>query len=339
MSIKCLVWDLDNTLWDGILSENDNVKLKDNVINVIKTLDKRGILQSISSKNQYDVAMKKLKELSIDEYFLVPKINWNRKSESLKEIAKDLNIGIDSLAFIDDQAFERDEVNSVYPEILTVGSRDLDKLLDKEEFIPRFNTVDSSRRREMYITDMKRKDIEENFQGTSNEFLSTLNLKMKISRATEEDLQRVEELTIRTHQLNTTGYTYSYSELKEMLEDPKYIILVAELEDVYGSYGKIGISLLERDEEKIRIKLFLMSCRVMSRGVGTVFMSYIIDIANKEKKKLIAEFIETDRNRIMYMTYRFMGFKEIQRKGTEVLLERETFDNIPIPDYVDLNIK
>ena len=101
--IKCVVWDLDNTLWDGTLVESDNVVLKDNAENIIKTLDERGILQSISSKNDFEVAKKKLEELGLWKYFIYPQISWNSKSEALRIIQESINIGQDTIAFVDDQ--------------------------------------------------------------------------------------------------------------------------------------------------------------------------------------------------------------------------------------------
>jgi len=102
--IKCLVWDLDNTIWDGVILEDGDVVLKDGIIDIIKTLDERGVLQSIASRNNFKDAYDKLLEFGISEYFLYPQINWNSKSESIKSIAKDLNIGIDSFAFVDDRS-------------------------------------------------------------------------------------------------------------------------------------------------------------------------------------------------------------------------------------------
>ena len=108
--IKCIVWDLDNTIWDGTLTESKNVKLKHYIKDIIGELDARGILNSIASKNNYGDAVEKLKEFGIYEYFLYPEINWNPKSSSIANIQKNLNIGIDTFMFIDDQQFELDEV-------------------------------------------------------------------------------------------------------------------------------------------------------------------------------------------------------------------------------------
>ena len=109
-TIKCVVWDLDNTVWDGILLEDREVVLRPHVVDILKTLDERGILHSVASRNDHDLAMAKLEEFGIAEYFLYPQINWNPKSGSVAQIAKDINTGLDAIAFVDDQPFEREEV-------------------------------------------------------------------------------------------------------------------------------------------------------------------------------------------------------------------------------------
>ena len=336
--IKCLVWDLDNTLWDGILVEDENVKLREEVLDVIKQLDERGILNSIASKNDYDLAIEKLKSFGIDEYFLYPQISWNSKSGSVKNIAKLINIGIDTLAFVDDQPYELDEVKFSCPEVMCISENKIDKLLDMPEFHPMFITGESKKRREMYQNDIKRKTIEEKYDGPKEEFLESLNMICTIKEAEVEDLRRAEELTVRTNQLNTTGYTYSYEELKDLMESPDYKLYVCSLDDKFGMYGNIGIALVKCEDDKWVIRLFLMSCRVMSRGVGTVFMNYVINQSRKYKVKLFAEFIHNDRNRMMYVSYKFGGFKEISQDGEVKLLEHDLKQNITYPSYMKLNI-
>src|SRR3989338_8814279 len=93
--IKCVVWDLDNTIWEGVLLEDENVRIKNNLTEIIKTLDSRGILQSIASKNNHDIALQKLKEFGLNEYFIYPQINWNSKVQSIKNIADAINVGLD----------------------------------------------------------------------------------------------------------------------------------------------------------------------------------------------------------------------------------------------------
>ena len=130
--------------------------LRPHVVHLLKTLDERGILHSIASRNDHDAAMAKLVELGIADYFLYPQINWNSKASSVGQIAQDLNIGLDAIAFVDDQPFEREEVAFTHGKVLCLDSALLDDLLDRPELNPRFVTEDSRLRRSMYQADIER---------------------------------------------------------------------------------------------------------------------------------------------------------------------------------------
>lgn len=319
--IKCVVWDLDETLWRGVLLEDPAVTLLPEIEAVIRTLDERGILQSVASKNDHDFAMARLEELGIAEYFLYPHVNWGPKSASVESIAKRLNIGIDSIAFIDDQPFERDEVAHRLPAVLTIDSARIGDLLAMEEFVPRTITDETRARRRMYMADAARHRAEESFEGASDDFLRSLDMVFTISRADARDLDRIEELVTRTNQLNTTGETYSLAELAFFRASPDHELWVASLSDRYGDYGKIGVALLGKDEGALTINAFLMSCRVMARGVGSVFLGWIVNRAHEEGLVLRARWRPTDRNRMMLVTYRFLGFIPAGRDGDVELLE------------------
>lgn len=337
-SIKCVVWDLDNTVWDGILLEDPEVHLRPHVVEILKTLDERGILHSIASRNDHGTAIAKLQEFGIEEYFLYPQINWNSKAASIAQIAKDINIGLDAIAFVDDQPFEREEVAFSHEKVLCIDSAELDGLLDRPELNPRFITEDSKQRRAMYMADIRRNREEEEFVGPKEEFLATLGMIFTIAPCREEDLKRAEELTVRTNQLNTTGYTYSYEELDELRKSPRHKLLVSSLEDRHGTYGKIGLTLIEMDEEVWNVKLLLMSCRVMSKGVGMIMIHHVLRMAKEAGVKLRAEFVSNDRNRQMLITYKFAGFKEVARDGNTLIFENDYSAIQPPPPYVDLRL-
>ena len=164
----------------------------------------------------------------------------------------------------------------------------------------------------MYQSDAVRDEVEQEFVGTNEEFLATLDMTFTISRARREDLQRAEELTVRTNQLNSTGRTYSYEELDELRESPDHLLLVASLTDRFGSYGKIGLALVEKGRPAWHLRMMLMSCRVMSRGVGMVLLNHVMWLAKADGATLRADFVETGRNRMMHVTYAFAG---LQRGG------------------------
>lgn len=337
MGVKCLVWDLDNTLWRGILLEGDDVTPYPEAVATLKALDERGILHSIASRNDPDAALAKLKELGLADYFLYPQIGWNAKSVSLKNIAAELNIGIDTLAFVDDQPFEREEVAFALPEVLCVDATEIADLPSRPEFTPEFVTEDSRRRRQMYQADRERKVAEAAFDGAQEAFLETLGMRFHITEATRDDLQRAEELTRRTNQLNTTGYTYSYDELDAFRVSDDHLLLTATLTDRFGPYGTIGLALVEKTGEAWIIKLLLMSCRVMSRGVGTILINHIKRRASAAGVRLLAEFVHTGRNRPMFVTYKFNRFSEIERRDDVVLFEADLGDIPPDPCYVTVS--
>ncbi|MEV6174973.1 HAD-IIIC family phosphatase [Streptomyces sp. NPDC051954] len=338
-TVKCVVWDLDNTVWDGVLLEDGDVRLRPEVVEVLRTLDERGILHSVASRNDHDAAMAKLEEFGIAEYFLYPQINWGNKSQSVKAIAEAINIGVDTLAFVDDQPFERDEVSFAHTDVLCVDAVDAASLPELPQMQPRFVTDDSRERRHLYRADARRKQAEDSHDGTNDEFLAALRMRFVIAPARERDLQRAEELTVRTNQLNATGYTYSYEELDAFRRSPDHELLVAGLEDRYGSYGRIGLALVERGAGVWTVKLLLMSCRVMSRGVGSVLLSHLMREAHAAGVRLRAEFVPTDRNRTMYVTYRFAGFREAGTEGGVTLLEHDGARLPEFPPYMDVTIE
>ncbi|MDB4473546.1 HAD-IIIC family phosphatase [Opitutaceae bacterium] len=331
--LKCLIWDLDHTLWHGVLAEGDELQLRPGARELIETLDARGVLQSIASRNDHELAWAKLTELGLADYFLVPQINWGPKSESVAEIAETLNLGLDSFAFVDDQPFEREEVQTALPQVRIYDAADIATLVDRPEFTPRFVTPDSRHRRALYQRDFQRQVAEEKFNGPSEEFLRSLDLSLRIAPAEPGDLERAEELTLRTHQLNTTGRTFSHHELDQLRQSDDHILLVASLSDRFGDYGKIGLVLLSTDDSTWRIDLLLMSCRVMSRGVGGALITWLRQQAKATGVELQAQFVETDRNRMMYITYKFAGFEEKSEVDGVTLFENDLLDIPELPDY------
>ena len=336
--IKCVVWDLDNTVWNGVLLEDERVSLRPGVVEHIKRLDQLGVLHSIASKNDHQAALAKLTELGIAEYFLFPQANWNAKSSSIELISKALNLGLDAFAFVDDQPFELAEVAHTLPQVTCVDAAEIDEVLQREDFLPRFVTDESGQRREMYRGQIARDELEKDFVGTNHEFLASLDMDFTIETAKRADLQRAEELTVRTNQLNSTGRTYSYDELDKLRESPDHLVLVASLTDKFGSYGKIGLALVEKGSDVWQLNMMLMSCRVMSRGVGMVLLNHIMTLAKQAGAELQADFVETGRNRMMQVTYAFAGFREVSRDGVHVVLQADLAALQPAPDHVRVAI-
>ncbi|MHC4660006.1 MAG: hypothetical protein ACYS83_12665, partial [Planctomycetota bacterium] len=215
----------------------------------------------------------------------------------------------------------------------------INTLLVHPRLNPRFITEDSGRRRLIYLEQVERNQAEEEFVGPRSEFLASLHMRFAIGKATENDLRRAEELTQRTNQLNTTGKTYDYDELQEFIHSPCHKLYVCELQDKYGYHGKIGLALLEVASDCHHLRLFLMSCRVMSLGVGTVFLSYIMHKAKKDGRILRADFRHTGRNRAMYITFKMSNFQEVKLNSVgDIVLENDISVIPPDPPYLELSV-
>ncbi|OQO89714.1 hypothetical protein B1813_22725 [Saccharomonospora piscinae] len=308
--VKCLVWDLDNTLWRGTLLEDHEVRLSDAIREVVTTLDSRGILQSVSSKNDQDLALARLEQLGIAEYFVLPKIGWGRKSDAVREIAEQLRFKQNTMAFVDDQPAERAEVLYHLPDVRCYRADDVLGLPGRPEFSPATVTTDSRRRRQMYQAGFRREAEQQAFTGPDEDFLRSLELTMEIGRAGTEELSRVEELTLRTSQMNATGVHYSDQTLRGYLGDAHHEVLVTTLRDRFGPHGAVGVLLLRTHPTVWHLKLLATSCRVVSFGAGTVILNWLTDQAARAGVHLVADFRRTDRNRMMEIAYRFAGYEE-----------------------------
>ena len=164
MAKKCVVWDLDNTLWDGICLEGD-VHVRPVVRDVVNELDQRGIIHSIASRNEEKVALKVLNDNRLFHFFVVPQINWLPKTTNIIAISKALNISLDAVAFVDDDPFELDQIRFMLPDVLTIDSANTSQILDMPEFNPGIVTKESKSRREFYQAEEKRKQAEQHFSS------------------------------------------------------------------------------------------------------------------------------------------------------------------------------
>lgn len=332
--VKCLIWDLDDTLWQGTLLEGDDVKLCDDVLRVLDELDQRGIVHSIASRNEPGPATDRLCSLGVAEYFLAPQYGWGAKSSAVRQVAGELGLGLDAIAFVDDQAFELDEVAAALPQVRCYRATDIPSLPRREEFRPRVVSADGRRRRLLYRSEFERRRAEAEWDGVAVEFLQSLDLELRIWPTSSSDLERAEELTRRTNQLNSTGVTYDREQLRSMISSPAHTVLSASLQDRYGPYGVIGLAVVERGSDAWSLRLLLMSCRVASRGVGGALLARIVRQAGAAGVPLRADFVHTGLNRQMYLLYRFAGFREISQAGPACVLERHSGQPVPMPAWV-----
>ncbi len=295
--VKCVVFDLDNTLWEGVLLENETLRANDNLVHLIRELDRRGILLSLASKNDHEHAWQKVEELGLSEYFLHPQINWRPKSENIMRISDALDIGLNTFAFIDDNPFELEEVSRCLPEVACFHVGDIDGLLDR----PRFegsDSVESKNRRQYYREAIARETNQEGYNNDYNGFLASCETKLEIEPYRETDFDRVVELAQRTNQLNFSGTKYKRPEIASLLADQDLEKYVLRCSDKYGSYGTVGLGLVRRQGQEIRVEEFMLSCRVQGRLIEQAFFHYLSERSNTDQlRRLSVNFLRTPRNK------------------------------------------
>ncbi len=273
--IKCVVWDLDNTLWDGILIEDGphKLRLKPGILDVIQQLDRRGILHSIASKNNREEAWQILRNFQVDEYFLCPQISWQPKGEAVQAIAKALNIGTDSLLLVDDSDFELQQVKAMCPEVGVLRAERFPQLLEMEECqVPVTN--ESAARRKMVQVENARQSAASGFGQDYMAFLRQCEIQLNVRPLTNANLERAHELTQRTNQMNFSGNRYSRELLHQILSSSHLDTYVLDCQDRFGSYGVIGFSIVDRREVCMTDLMF--SCRVQSKRVEHAFLAFLI---------------------------------------------------------------
>lgn len=325
--VKCVVWDLDNTVWNGTLIETDNpdeLQLNDGIIDTIKALDERGIIQSIASKNDYDLAWSTVEKLGISDYFIYPQIHWNAKSGSLEQIAKSLNIGIDTFALIDDSAFERNQVQSALPQVRVYDVTDVSKLLSRAEFDVLI-TDESKNRRAMYKAEEKRNQLMQSADnGDTIDFLRKCHLSIELFEPqTEDEKLRCYELLVRTNQLNLSGKKYTPEEYEDVLARENHTNFAFSCKDDFGSYGIVGFGQYRVENQQLIFTEFAMSCRVAGKYVESALFSSLLEKENCEQGLFSVS--KTKKNILLRNTLQSIGF-EIENQDSNMIQFRFSLD-------------
>jgi len=282
--IKLVIWDADNTLWDGTVfyKDKDNVKIKPGTKETLKELDKRNLKNTICSRNYYEDVESMLKKFEIDRYFENPQVGWGLKSDAIKKLAGLYNINFDEILFVDDDAFQRAEVSSQIPEINVIELGDPIDILNIEGVRPENTTSVDDRRVQILKEQRNRKQAESEHKGDSKDFLQQCDMVMKVRHIEEKDWERVCQLLNRTNELNATSNRYKLEDLKESYEKNKEVVLVVELTDKFGDYGLIAESIIQRKDYGWFIKDLTVSCRTMGRGIGSALVVVILQYAKQQ---------------------------------------------------------
>ena len=304
---KCVVFDLDNTLWKGILLEGA-VELRSEIAELFRRLDERGILISISSKNAAEDALAQLKSFGLDEYLLYPQIGWDPKSEGLRRIAAAIDIGIDTFIFVDDNPFERAEVEQVLPTVEVLPETAIPALLDH----PRLQgavTPESKARRQMYKEAAAREVAAQSFEDYTA-FLKSCDIRVSIRPDQPSDFDRIAELVQRTNQLNFSGRKYGREEIAAILRDSGRARFVVDVADKFGSYGSVGFALASWAGDTLTIEDFMLSCRVQGKFIEQALVWYLSEAAGRPPvSRVVVNFRKTDRNAAAHKVLTTLGFE------------------------------
>ncbi len=317
--VKCVVWDLDNTLWQGTLIEDgpEGVRLKSESKDLIRALDERGILQTIASKNDHDVAWGLLEKLGLSEYFLSPAIHWGPKSGSLKDIAEQLSINVDTFAFIDDSVFEREEVRSELPQVRIFADTDISSLLDRPEFdVPITET--SRMRRRSYLADAERNRVFASSADNYLDFLRGCRLEAEVfSPESAPDRERCFELLQRSNQLNLSTRRYAQAEFDELARSGEVLTVATSCRDRFGEYGTISFATLRIVEGVPLLVDYVQSCRVQRKKLEAAWFAWLGDqLLKRGYGELHARFLPTERNHVLLESLHEVGF-QVRREAAD----------------------
>ncbi|MGH9642069.1 MAG: HAD-IIIC family phosphatase [Terriglobales bacterium] len=355
---KALIVDLDNTLWGGIIGEDGMVGIKcgaeypgaafQALQRTLLDLSRRGILLGICSKNNLDDAMEALEKhpgmLVRAKDFAAMRINWGDKSQNLREIAQELNIGIDALAFLDDNPFEREQIRAALPEItvIDIAANPMEyaaAVRDCPVFERLSLSAEDQQRTAMYAVERQRADAEHKFQS-KEDFFRYLEQEADLDPVAELTLARVAQLTQKTNQFNVTTRRYTEAQIAEMAKRPDWHIFSIKVRDRFGDHGLVGVAITRDEADHCEIDTFLLSCRVIGRTVETALLAHIAKTAAERGcKRLIGWFLPTRKNAPARDFYQQHGFVREQSNDTGTLwvLDLNT-STLSSPEWIKLNV-
>jgi FkbH-like protein len=333
---KVIAVDLDNTLWGGVIGEDGMAGIEigpeypgaayQALQHALLDLTSRGILLAIASKNNPADAMEALTNhpgmLLRPEHFAAMRIDWNEKSQNLREIAAELNLGLDAIAFLDDNPVERQRMREEIPEAIVVelpadpmayarAVRDFaafERLAISEE---------DRERTKYYAADKQRADLEQSAASREN-FFRSLGQEAEIARVDKLTLARVAQLTQKTNQFNLTTKRYTEQQIEELACRPGWRVLSIKVRDRYADNGLVGVAITHEHGEVCEIDTFLLSCRVIGRTIETALLAYLAEEAcERGLRRLDGWFLPTKKNAPARDFYREHGFQLLAEKTPE----------------------
>jgi len=353
-SAKALVVDLDNTLWGGVIGEDGFSGIRLNaeypgaayqaLQRAILDLTRKGILIAIASKNNPDDAMEVLEKhpemLLRPKHFAAIRISWNDKVQGLREIASELNIGIDSLAFLDDNSYEREQVRAILPEV-TVLALPEDPLgyasaVRDHPVFERLNLSEEDRQRAGFYAEQRVRSRAEQSFASKEDFYRYLEQEAEIVPAEASTLTRISQLTQKTNQFNVSTRRYTEQQIADFTRRPGWQVLSIRVRDRFGDHGLVGIAITQDQDEVCEIDTFLLSCRVIGRTVETALLAHIAHSARcRGCKRLAGWFLPTKKNLPARDFFRQHGFEQSKQNGNGTLWSLDlTRQEIAAPEWV-----
>lgn len=327
---KGFVLDLDNTLWGGIIGDDgvENIALGQETAEgeaylefqeYLKMHKQIGIILNVNSKNEMENALAGLNRVDSvlkPEDFVSIKANWNPKSQNMKEIANELNLGVDSLVFVDDNPAERAIINKNIPDVRTPEMEKVDnyiKTLDNSGFFEVVNlSNDDIKKTKMYKQNIERKNKLSTFENY-DDYLKSLEMKAEIQNFIPMYMSRIAQLTNKSNQFNLTTKRYTQAEIEEVANSDEYITLYGKLEDSFGDNGVVSVIIGKKENEKLNIDLWIMSCRVLKRDMEYAMMDTLVHNATKNGiKEIYGYYYPTMKNKMVKNFYELQGFEKIE---------------------------
>jgi FkbH-like protein len=351
---KCIVLDLDNTLWGGIVGEDgfNGIKLSPTppgnaymeFQRSLLALNQRGVILAINSKNNEDEALEVIRKhpymLLREENFASIRINWNDKVSNMKEIVDELNIGIDSIVYFDDDPVNREFMTMNLPEVLTVNMPSdpayyTSFLHEINDFNVLKITEEDLQRKDMYHQEKQRKHFEKNVTNLED-FLKQLEIKLKLKKADQFTIPRISQLTLKTNQFNLTTKRYQEEEIKQFSQDGNMLVGCAQVEDKFGDNGITGVFIVKKENPKEWfIDTFLLSCRIMGREVEKGILAHIINKARENKiERIKAQYIPTKKNKPVESFLPNCGF---HKEGDYWIYSVDS--SFKVPDYLRVSVE
>jgi FkbH-like protein len=344
---KVLVVDCDNTLWKGILGEEGSDKIEmssltkdgsifEDVQNLILSLVRKGVLLCLVSKNNskdVDCVINSHVDMKIrNDDIVIKKVNWIDKATNLVEISRELNVGLDSIVFLDDSIFEIDSVTKLLPEVTVFQVPERlyrYPAMFEQEVVPLFYNLSISsedlNKTKMYKAQTER-NLDKNKFRNIDDYLASLNIKVSITIDNLDSVSRISQLTQKTNQFNLTSIRYTERDVEGFMEDERCSVISFSVFDKFGDSGLTGLCILKNiNNTTVEIDTLLMSCRIIGRNIEYVFMDYLAGLLQSNNiSKVISKYFKTSKNGQVSDFYDYFGF--IKTDNFDDLITQYIFD-------------